>query len=79
MNIKYDKIADALYLMIKKDKVNKTIEVNDRLILDLNKKGDVVGVEMLDYSSSKQNARFLEDSVKYGVPVEILSRTPVLI
>lgn len=41
MNINYDKIADAIYFKIKEGKVEKTLEMNDRLIVDLNKKGEV--------------------------------------
>jgi len=50
MKISYDKIADALYIYLRKGKVAKTKKVTTRLLIDLDKKGNVLGVEMLDVS-----------------------------
>lgn len=51
MKINYDKIADALYISLSKSKVAKTVKLKDRLIVDVDKNGNVVGVEILDASS----------------------------
>ncbi len=77
MKINYDKIADAVYLKIRNGKIDKSKKVNDNIILDLNKKGDVVGIEMLEYSSSKESLENLEKDIKNGVPINIVSATPV--
>lgn len=52
MEIKYDPIAKAAYLKLKNGKVAKTIKVKDALIIDLDKKGGVLGVEFLDFSTA---------------------------
>lgn len=50
MEIKYDPVAKAGYLKIKKGKVSKTIKIKENLIIDLDKKGEVLGMELLDFS-----------------------------
>lgn len=50
MKIQYDKTADAMYIYLKEGRVAKTIKVNNRLIIDVDKKGGVIGIEMLDVS-----------------------------
>lgn len=53
MEIKLDKLADALYIKIKKGKVHKTKTVTgSNSLLDLNSKGEVIGIEILNYSKS---------------------------
>lgn len=47
MRIRYDSDADAMYISLKKDKVAKTKEIDENTIIDFNKKGDVIGVEIL--------------------------------
>lgn len=77
MKINYDRVADAIYLKVKNGIVNKTIKMQDRLIVDVDKKGDVIGIEILD-ASSASSIKKLEESVRDGIPVSITSRTPVL-
>ncbi len=48
MKTKYDKNADALYITLKKGKVFNTLKLSDRLIVDLDKKGNTLGIEILD-------------------------------
>jgi uncharacterized protein YuzE len=48
MKINYDKIADALYFCIKTGKVAKTIKLRDRLLADLDKSGNIIGIELLN-------------------------------
>jgi len=50
MKISYDKMADALYIYLRKGKVAKTIKVTSRLLIDVDKRGNVLGIEMLDVS-----------------------------
>ncbi|MBI2657808.1 DUF2283 domain-containing protein [Candidatus Woesearchaeota archaeon] len=47
MRIRYDSDADAMYISLKKDKVAKTKEIDENTVIDFNKKGDVIGVEIL--------------------------------
>ena len=53
MEITYDKKADAMYIYFQKGKKPaRTVELADLLIADLDKKGKVIGVEVL--AASKQ-------------------------
>lgn len=50
--IEYDKTADALYLRLQKNKkVARTREIEDGLVVDLDNRGKVIGIEVLDVSS----------------------------
>jgi len=51
MKTEYDKIADALYIYLKKAKVYQTIKMKDRLLVYVDKKGNVIGIEVLEASS----------------------------
>lgn len=77
MKINYDKIADAVYFSLKKGKIAKTLEMNERLIVDVDKKGNVLGIEMLD-ASSQLPKKSLEAGVASGIPVMISSGTPLV-
>lgn len=61
MKIEIDKKADALYIQVKRNKVHKTVAYGN-FILDLNKKKEVVGIEILNYSktvASKPDKRYV--------------------
>ena len=54
MKLEYDKEVDAAYIYIKypiKDgEAEKTIELNDDLIVDFDKNGKLIGIEVLNAS-----------------------------
>lgn len=50
MKIEYDKEADALYLELSKNKIYKTREESDNFLVDVDKKGNVVEIEILNAS-----------------------------
>ncbi|MGI0047679.1 MAG: DUF2283 domain-containing protein [Nitrosotalea sp.] len=45
--IRYDKDAGAMYIKMREDKVSKTIPLGDDKFLDINEKGEAVGLEVL--------------------------------
>jgi len=47
MKIKYDSGADAMYIKLRDDKVDHTKELDENTIIDFNKKGQVIGMEIL--------------------------------
>lgn len=47
MNVTYDRDADALYIRLREDKVSKSSDVEDGLVLDYGEDGDIVGIEIL--------------------------------
>ena len=49
--IHYDPKADAIYIEIAKGKYEVSREISDSVIVDEDKKGKVLGVEILDVSS----------------------------
>ncbi len=50
MKIKYDKEIDAKYVYIRSGKIAHTKKEQSWLLLDCNKSGDVLGIEILDSS-----------------------------
>ncbi|MEW6200978.1 MAG: DUF2283 domain-containing protein [bacterium] len=52
MKIEYDKEADALYISIKEDYVERTDELDNGISLDFDKGGNLIGVEIL-YATKK--------------------------
>jgi len=77
MKINYDKVANAIYFTVSAGKVEKSVRVNDRLVVDMSKDGNVIGIELLD-ASSKQGEE-LEKNIRQGVPINIVSSTPVAV
>jgi uncharacterized protein YuzE len=54
MRLKIDKEADALYFRLGKAEIVESEEVQLGVILDFDKEGRVVGVEMLDLSTGTE-------------------------
>ncbi len=50
MEICYDKEADAIYIEFQKGKFARNRRVGDRTVIDLDAKGNVLGIEILDVS-----------------------------
>ncbi len=50
IRISYNKTADALYIRLKDDKVVDSDEVAPGVIVDFNDKGEIVGIEVLEFS-----------------------------
>ena len=61
-----------MYLNLSKGKVKKTIEITEHLLADVDGKGNVIGIEMLEVSS-QQSIKSLREIIKKGVPVEVVS------
>jgi uncharacterized protein YuzE len=53
MFIEYDSDQQVVYIKIREGKIAKTIEYKDELFLDLDKRGELLGVEMLNMKDSK--------------------------
>ena len=69
--ISYDKEADATYFSVKKGKVAKTVKLDDWLLADVDKKGTLLGVEML-FVSLRTPRQSIVSTLKMGrIPVAI--------
>jgi len=66
MKFEYDKEVDAAYIYLesplKEGAVKKTIELNDNIILDFDKEGKLIGIEVLDASKVLNKKAILEAS-----------------
>ena len=50
MKIEYSKEADAIYVYFKEDFVEKSKEIEDGIVIDFDKNGQLIGIEVLDAS-----------------------------
>lgn len=50
MKITYDKKVDAMYIKLKVGNYDHTKKVTDDILVDVNKKGEILGLEILDAS-----------------------------
>ena len=50
MEIRFDKDADAMYIQFKKGVFDRNKKIDDLTIIDLDKKGNLLGIELLDVS-----------------------------
>jgi len=51
--IKYDPGADALYVKLKEGKVADSEEVGKGVIVDYDDKGEVIGIELIEFSKKR--------------------------
>ena len=52
MKIRYDKQVDAMYIKLAKGKYDSTRKISDVILVDEDKNGKVLGIEILDASVS---------------------------
>jgi uncharacterized protein YuzE len=52
IRVEYDKKADALYIWLRKAKYDVSEELAENVIIDLDKKGHIIGIEVLDASKN---------------------------
>lgn len=55
MNIKYDKEADAFYLKLSDEEIAESDQEKPGIIIDYDKNGNIVGIEVLDASEKTGN------------------------
>lgn len=68
MKATYDKEADAMYIRVKKGKVHKTLEISDVILADVDKKGQVLGLDLL-FISSQMPRKSINQTIRTGIPV----------
>ena len=51
MEISYDKEADAMYIEFRKGEFAKNKRIDDFTVIDLDKDGKLLGIELLDVST----------------------------
>ncbi len=58
MKITFDKIANAGYIKISNNKINKTVFVSDYCNVDIDKDSGVVGIELLFVNQYENDFKF---------------------
>lgn len=69
MKINYDRIADAVYFKVQNDCVFKTVEVTEKILVDVDSAGNILGIELLDASSQRDFIKDLKRHIKERVPI----------
>jgi len=64
MQVEYDPQADAIYISFQKKKVHKSKEVSPGIVLDLDRRGKAIGLEVLDASRHFVHNQLVNFSVK---------------
>jgi uncharacterized protein YuzE len=65
-SLEYDVSSNAMYLRLKRGKVAESEPISDNLILDLNEKREIIGVEILGPSRI--------DVRKFSIPVKVVTK-----
>jgi uncharacterized protein YuzE len=52
IRVEYDSKADALYIWLRKAKYEISEELAENVIIDLDKRGRIIGIEILDASKN---------------------------
>ena len=69
MEISYDKEADAMYIEFRKGDCSSTKAIDRETIIDLDEKGNLLGIEFLSVSKRIPIKSLSEISIKNLVPI----------
>jgi uncharacterized protein YuzE len=69
LKIEYDKEADALYIQLREAYVDDNIDIEEGVTVDLDEKGHIVGVEILD-ASKKLSLKDIVNITIENLPIE---------
>jgi uncharacterized protein YuzE len=71
MKIEYSKTADAIYVYFKEEFVERSKEIEDGIVLDFDRNGQLVGIEVLDASKRFSLADIVNVNIE-NLPVEAI-------
>jgi len=69
MKIEYSKEADAIYVYFREEYVAKSKEIEDGVIIDFDRNGQLIGIEVLDVSQRFSLSDIVNVSIE-NLPVE---------
>ena len=69
MKIEYSKSADALYIRLREAQINDSMDIEEGVTVDLDEKGHIVGIEILDASEKLDIADLVNISIE-NLPLE---------
>jgi uncharacterized protein YuzE len=69
MKIEYSKDIDALYIRLREVQIEDSMDIEEGVTVDLDEKGHIVGIEILD-ASEKMNLSDLVNVSIENLPIE---------
>ena len=72
MNIEYSKDIDSLYIRLRDAKVSDSRDIEEGVTVDLDEKGHIVGMEILDASEKLELSELVNISIE-NLPLEKLA------
>jgi len=69
MKIEYSKNVDALYIRLREAQIEDSIDIEEGVTVDLDEKGHIVGIEILDASEKMNLADLVNVSIE-NLPIE---------
>lgn len=69
MRIEYSKGVDALYIKLREAKIVDSMDIEEGVTIDLDEKGHIVGIEILDASEKLELSDLVNISIE-NLPVE---------
>lgn len=75
MKITYDKEVDAMYVYFRKGRISKTLEIGANFLADLDSRGNILGMEILNaskyISERREKPRISIGSKSFSLPVPV--------
>jgi uncharacterized protein YuzE len=72
MKIEYSKHADAIYVYFKEDYVASSREIEDGVVIDFDKEGQLIGIEVLDVSQRFRMSDIVNVNIE-NLPIEAVT------
>ncbi len=69
MKIEYSKDVDALYIKLREAKITDSMDIEEGVTVDLDEKGHIVGIEILDVSEKLELSELVNISIE-NLPLE---------
>jgi uncharacterized protein YuzE len=69
MRIEYSKDVDALYIRLREAKITDSMDIEEGVTVDLDEKGHIVGIEILDASERLELSELVNISIE-NLPLE---------
>jgi uncharacterized protein YuzE len=76
MKIEYSKDVDALYIRLREVQIEDSMDIEEGVTVDLDEKGHIVGIEILD-ASEKMNLTDLVNVSIENLPIEKIETTAI--
>jgi uncharacterized protein YuzE len=64
MKIEYSKNIDALYIKLREAEIGDSIDIEEGVTVDLDEKGHIVGIEILDASEKMDRSDLVNISIE---------------